>query len=183
MNLNQLIISIAIALLWVIFYSINHILFRLTEVSAITSLIFIPSRFKVASASIYRMRAIPGLFLGALITGFLFLKEFSWLDIIVFSSLSASLPYVALKLVEWRFPLKNDLSNLSPKHVMYLSVIYAILNGLFHICYRYHALFLRDAHEIYELLSMVLGDILGIVLFMYLISKITRFLIAKRSSI
>lgn len=165
----------AIALLWLIFYSANHELFKFAEISSWISLIFIPSGFKIAAVAIFRSRALLGLFIGSLMTGFFFLNDFLFVDLAVFSLFSSTLPYVALKITEMFFFIKPCLSNLSLRHVLSLGVIYGLLNGMFHVGYRYHALFIRDVHKLHEFLSMMVGDILGILIFMYLVSRLTRY--------
>ena len=166
--------TLFIAAVWVLLYYFNHTIFKFTEVTQLTSLIFIPSGFKIAVTAILRMRAWLGLFLGSILTGYLFLKNFSAFDVIVFSILSASLPFVALKLSEYFLPLKRDLSNLKIKHILLMGFIYAALNGVFHVGYRYHVLFVRDVHEMHELLSMMVGDVLGILIMMQLIAQLSR---------
>ena len=163
-----------IAALWVLLYYLNHTLFRFTEVTQLTSLIFIPSGFKIAVTAILRTRAWLGLFLGSILTGYLFLKNFSAFDVVVFSMLSATLPFLALRLSEYFLPLKRDLSNLKIKHILLMGLIYAALNGAFHVGYRYHVLFVRDVNEMRELLSMMAGDVLGILISMLLIAKLSR---------
>ncbi len=165
-----------IGFLWIGLYSLNHILFKMTEITPYISLIFIPSGFKIACASIFRERSILGIFLGSLITGFLFLKKFSMVDVVIFSCFSATLPFMAFMITEQLLPTKTDLSNLCIKRIALLSVVYAVFNGFFHIAYRYHVLFLRDPHKTYEFLAMALGDILGILVFMLLVAKATKYL-------
>lgn len=174
MNAKDIYIDFIIGVLWIALYSINHWIFKFTEISSITSLIFVPSGYKIGVASVFRMRGFLGLFLGSLATGFIFLKSFNIVDIAVFSVLSATLPFMALKIMEYLIPLKRDLSNLSIKHILLVGMIYAGLNGVFHIGYEHHDLFLRDAHELNELFCMMTGDILGILLFMLLVSRFTQ---------
>lgn len=174
MKFQGFLITLLIAALWVLLYIFNHHLFRFTEVTQLTSLIFIPSGFKIAVTAILRVRAWLGLFLGSLFTGVVFLKNFSLMDVTVFSILSASLPFIALKLSEYFLPLKRDLSNMKVKHIFLIGFIYAFLNGLFHVSYRHQVLFLRETYEIRELLSMMVGDVLGILISMLLIAKLSK---------
>lgn len=169
-----------IGFLWVILYSINHELFKITEITPYISLIFIPGGFKIACASTFRERSILGIFLGSLITGFLFLKNFSLVDVAIFSIFSATLPYASLKITEQLLSMKADLSNLCMKRIMVLGLTYAILNGFFHVTYRYHVLFLRDPHEIHEFFCMMAGDVFGILLFMVILSRATKYLLARK---
>ena len=169
-----------IALLWVVLYSINHTLLKVAEITPYVSLIFIPSGFKIACASIFRERSILGIFLGSLVTGFLFLKSFSLIDLESFSFLSAILPFIALLITEKILTIRTDLSNLCKKRIVLLSVIYAVLNGFFHVTYRYHVLFLRDAHKLYEFFAMAIGDILGVFLFMWMVAKTFKYLASTR---
>ncbi len=168
-------ITLLILVLWVLLYALNHTLFRFTELTQLTSLIFIPSGFKIAVAAILRGRAWLGLFLGSLITGFVFLRDFSALDVMVLSILSASIPFAALKLGEFVLPLKQDLSNLAVKHILIIGFIYATLNGLFHISYHHQIVLIREAEEIRELLAMIVGDILGILIAMLMIARLSKF--------
>ncbi len=176
MDLDDLLNTIAIALLWIFLYTCNHTLLAFTNISAWVSLLFIPSGFKAASAFILRSRAIPGLFIGSLATGFLFLKDFSTPDVLMFSLFSATLPYVALRLVEYLRPLQFNLSDFSLQHIALYSLCYAFLNSVFHFGYRYHILFLRDVHQLKAWLGMMVGDILGILFFMYFLAKTVRYL-------
>ena len=174
MKFQSVFITVIVAFLWVIFYYFNHIIFRFTETTVITSLIFIPSGYKLAVVSVFRLRSWLGLFLGSLTTGFLFLNKFSFEDVMVFSFLSATLPFVALKLSGYIRPLRCDLSNLDIWHISIMGFTYAALNGIFHVCYRYHVLFLRDVHEVQELLAMMVGDILGILIAMLIVARLSK---------
>lgn len=174
MKFQDLIFTLGIAIIWVLLYYGNHTLFRFTEVTSITNLIFIPSGYKIIVATVFRWRGWVGLFIGSLMTGYLFLDTFSSIDIVVFSFLSATLPLLALKLTEYCIPLKHDLSNLDIKHILLLGFSYGTMNGLFHISYRYHVLFLRDAYKIHEIFSMMVGDVLGILITMLIIARLTK---------
>lgn len=175
MKYQDFFITLLIAVLWVLLYKFNHTLFKFTEVTPLTSLIFIPSGFKIAVTTIFRMRAWLGLFLGSISTGYLFLNHFSPIDITIFSFLSASLTFVALKLCEYFLPLKRDLSNISINHIILMGLIYGLLNSFFHVGYRYHVLYVRDAHEIQEFIDMFVGDVLGILIVMLIIAKLSKF--------
>ena len=161
MRLQTLALTGVVALLWVLLYSLNHI-------------IFIPSGYKIAVVSLFRMRVWLGLFLGAIITGYLFLNGFPWIDIVFFSFLSATLPYIAFELGRYCVPLNRDLSNLGLRHITLIGLIYATLNGCFHLTYRYHGLFLRNGTEVHEILSMMVGDIAGILITMLLLSRLSK---------
>ncbi len=174
MKYQDFFITLLIAVFWVLLYKFNHTLFKFTEVTPLTSLIFIPSGFKIAVTTIFRMRAWLGLFLGALSTGYLFLNHFAPTDVVIFSLLSASLPLVTLKLCEYFLPLKRDLTNMGVKHITLMGLIYGVLNSVFHVGYRYHVLFVRDAHEIQEFIDMFVGDVLGILIMMLIIAKLSR---------
>ncbi len=174
MKLQSVFITVIVAFLWVVLYWLNHTIFRFTEITAITSLVFIPSGYKIAVVSVFRLRSWLGLFLGSLTTGFLFLNKFSFEDVVVFSFLSATLPFVALKLSEYIRPLRWDLSNLDVWHISIMGFTYTALNGIFHVCYRYHVLFFRDVHEVQELLAMMVGDILGILIAMLIVARLSK---------
>jgi hypothetical protein len=179
MKLESLFVTLVIAALWVALFDFNHYVFKFTEVTAITSLIFIPSGYKVAVVCVFGGRSWLGLFLGSLITGFLFLSHFSYVDIFIFSVLSATLPFVALKLSGYVYPLNPKLSNLTVKHIILIGLIFATLNGCFHITYRYHGLFLRNGNEIHEILSMMVGDLLGILITILIVARLSRLKIAR----
>ncbi len=180
LNAYSLYLTIALSVIWVALYSLNHWLFQFTEITPWVSLVFIPSGFKVACAAIYRWRSILGLFLGSFVTGFLFLKNFSLVDVAMFSLFSATLPYTALRLSEKILFFENDLSNLSIRRISLLALIYALLNGFFHVAYCYHVLFLRDVHAVKALLSMMLGDVLGVFLFMWMVARTFKYLASIR---
>jgi hypothetical protein len=128
----------------------------------------------MACAVIFRSRAIPGLFIGSVATGFLFLNDFSSFDVLIFAFLSATLPYAALLLTERLRPFDKGLTNFSLQHASTMGLCYALLNATFHFAYRYQDLFLRDIHQFKALLAMMVGDILGILCFMYLLAWVTR---------
>lgn len=175
MKFNYFYTNIGVAIIWIILYVLNFTLFKLAYLNVLTSLIFIPSGFKIACILIFRERAILGLFLGALITGFLFLKNIMPIHILSLAAFSAIVPFFTLKIFEIiDTPFEASLSNLSDRHIIPLSLIYATLNGLLHIGYRFHYLTLDQPKELKELAVMMLGDILGIFLFMWLIAKLSR---------
>ena len=176
MKLNYLATTLAIALIWAVLYSLNHYLFKITEVTPWASLIFIPSGFKMACVAIYRLRSVLGLFLGSIMTGYIFLGDFSFVDVAMFSVFSSLLPFATLVIVERFLPIHASLVNLSIEHILSFAVVYSILNGFFHTAYRYHVLFFRDVHGIKAFISMAVGDFFGILLFVYFLPKFIRYL-------
>lgn len=92
MKFNYFYTNIGVATIWIILYVLNFTLFKLAYLNVLTSLIFIPSGFKIACILIFRERAILGLFLGALTTGFLFLTEIKWVHIVALSFFQQSFP-------------------------------------------------------------------------------------------
>lgn len=97
------------------------------------------------------------------------------IHILSLAAFSAIVPFFTLKIFEIiDTPFEASLSNLSDRHIIPLSLIYATLNGLLHIGYRFHYLTLDQPKELKELAVMMLGDILGIFLFMWLIAKLSR---------
>ena len=61
-------------------------------------------------------------------------------------------------------------------HVAILGLVYAILNGVFHVGFHSQAIFFREAHHVKKMLLMMIEDILGILLFMYLLARSTPYL-------
>lgn len=124
-------------------------------------LIFFPSGLRVLGFLIWREKVILGLFLGALLTNFIYHPDLTIFQNISISLGSAMSAPLTCYLFEYFSKIKLLSESLKFTHLIGLCILYALINACLHFL-EFFLLKLELNYEIAHFLEMFLGDINGV---------------------
>ena len=159
--LKQYKLHLTIIIAWLVMYAFNYAIFNPLIYKSHISFIFLPAGIRIIFATIYRKEAWIGLFLGAIITGFLFLESNLQPYVLLFSAMSATSPILAVYSVNAVTPLGGQLEYLDIKKVIAISVMYGIYCGIFHNLTTFYLFGLSLQTFITDSFAMFIGDMTG----------------------
>jgi hypothetical protein len=163
----------------VLLYSLNHWIFAVTEVSSFISWIFLPAALRMLAIMACDWAGAVGLFAGALVTNQAD-PSGGFGDGLVLAFLSASGPMLAFWFCTKLLNLSKDLSGLTAKQLLVFASTGALLNAVPHNIYFY--LSDRMSSPIEGLVPMLVGDLVGTLLVLYMTSFALRFLLRRAPS-
>ncbi len=166
--------AIIVAVLWVLLYQLNKIAFSQLTFSVYITLIFIPAGLRLVAILLFDEAAVLGLFVGAIITSAINAS----LDLpatILISFISAVSPYFSVALTKYVLNINDILHNLYARQLILLSLISAVLSSVTHNIFFYFYLGL-SSDVLNGFLSMFVGDFLGCLLLLYLLSFILKWM-------
>ena len=174
---KELNIQLIIILGWVFFFSLNNLINLIAPYKDYISLIFIPAGFKVVIYCLLKWRAFIGIFFGSIITGYYYLDDNRIHHIYTFAFLSALSPIIAIYIVNLLSKLGDKLEFLTLNKVMLISFLYALISSFA------HNTFLLSINEVtfiqyhQDSIAMFIGDLLGAMIFLSLLSYFRKELI------
>ena len=160
-TLKQYKLHLTIIIAWLVMYAVNYAVFNPLIYKSYISFIFLPAGIRIIFATIYCKEAWIGLFLGALITGFLFLESSLQPYVLLFSAISATSPILAVYSINAVTPLGGQLEYLDIKKVIAISIIYGIYCGVFHNLAAFYLFDLSLQTFITDSFAMFIGDMTG----------------------
>ena len=158
-----------------VFFLINQKLFATFFINSNISWIFLPAGLRLFVVLIYRHQGLVGLFLGSLIASIYLNHEPLSLFTLTLALASTANPLIALYVLEkWIPHLKIGLENLMLKHILSLAIIQAFFCSILH-----HLIFLYfdktlTENLLSEMLAMFFGDLIGIILIMFVLTLIFK---------
>ena len=178
MSKNYLKLQIIIIFLWVILFSVNYSFSTFHSYLPYISYIFIPAGFKIMFACLYGYRILLGFFIGAILTGMLYLDFDSLKYLYVFSFFAATIPVLTVYLVNIISPIGLKLEYLNLNKILFIGFLCAFLSSFFHNTY----LLTIDAISIDQFKSdtliMFTGDFIGCLIFLSVLSFFKKSLIS-----
>lgn len=165
---SSLAIALLVAVLWISTFQLNSVLFADWMRSSFVSFLFLPAGVRLLSILLFEEAALLGLFVGNLYTCHLYHADMSLASSIGMSLISATNPYLALKLS--RSLLKTDrlFSELTLTKLIYICVFYASLNSISHNLYFLQLGLINELQH--NLLAMFIGDFVGCLLTLFVFS-------------
>ena len=170
-------IQFVVILGWVFFFGLNHIINLIAPYKDYISLIFIPAGFKIVIYCLLKWRAFIGIFIGSILTGHYYLDDNLIHHIYIFAFLSALSPIIAIYIVNLISKFGDNLEFLTLSKVMLISFLYALISSFS------HNTFLLGMNEVnfieyhQDSLAMFIGDFLGAMIFLSLLSYFRKALI------
>jgi hypothetical protein len=168
--------AIVVALLWVLLFRLNRWAFSSIDVTIFISWIFVPAAIRMLAVMACDWAGALGLFCGALFTSQAD-PVAGLTDGLVLAFLSATGPLVAFWFCTRFFRLPSTLRGLTARQLLAFASMGAVCNAVPHNIYFY--LSGRMASPIEGLVPMLLGDLFGTVVVLYIVSFSLR-LIFKR---
>ena len=111
-----------VAGLWVLLFEINGWMFGAWATSAFANWIFLPAALRLVAVLICGWRGVLGLLIGALITNWL--MQAPWVQAVALSVLSATGPWVAVRLATDHLKLPTDLHGLRFSHLLLFAALF-----------------------------------------------------------
>ena len=185
MNVNHFLenyrLHLFIILSWLALYSFNFFVLAPLTYKTHISFIFFPAGLRIAFATIFRMEAAIGLFLGSLLTGFIFLENIYRNDVFIFAFLSTFSPIAAVYSVNFFINIGSKCEYLTLKTAIAISIIYSGYCAFFHNFYIYKKYNISDIEFIQDTIAMFIGDLTGGFIFLIILAsqknKIINYLI------
>ncbi|MCX7222257.1 MAG: hypothetical protein NTW89_05035 [Burkholderiales bacterium] len=169
--------GLAVAVLWTCLFYANDWLFSNLSVSKVIHWIFLPAAIRMLAVMALGWVGAIGLFVGALLTNDMVLHS-SWEDAIAIAALSAVGPLAAVRFCTQWLGLEEDFAGLRPTQLITFAVAGAICNVVPHNVY-----FFFSGHSpdiLSGMLPMLVGDLLGTLVVLYLASLALKLLTLKR---
>ena len=167
---NSIKLQLLIIAIWIMLFIFNGAINNLLYHNSYIAIIFIPAGFKITIACLLGKRVFWGLFIGSLITALLFLEETMIKHALIFALLSAGSPILSIWLVNIFMPLGKKLQNLNFHMILVISIMYSIINSFMHNTYLLMSEGLTLEKYKSDSLLMLTGDLLGSLIFLFLIS-------------
>jgi len=161
----------AVVVLWVLLFEVNRWLFAYFESSPFANWVFLPAALRVVAVLLLGWRGALGLFLGAFFTNYPHLGH-NMLESLVLAALSASSPLVGVLVARRLLRIQSDLAGLSIKDLLYVAAICATLSAVAHNAYFHQTS--ADHRWAASFLPMLIGDLIGTLLFLYAASAVER---------
>lgn len=177
--LTKLLLAGVVALLWVLLFSLNQWAFSVTEVSSYISWIFLPAALRMLAVMVCDWVGAVGLFVGAMLTNQTDLTG-GLGDGLMLAFLSAIGPMLAFWFCTKLLSLSKDLSGLTATQLFVFALTGALFNAVPHNIYLY--LSGRMSSPIEGLVPMLVGDLVGTLIMLYVVSVALRF-VSRRVSI
>lgn len=171
---------LGVAMLWLVLYELNTLLFSGVQLTSFIGWIFLPAAIRMLAVMVGGWAGALGLFLGALFTS-LGRLEYEPLNIILLAGLSALGPLFAVYLCTRWLKLPNDLAGLQRSQLMVFAVAGAVFNVFPHNLYFYLIGLTHDAWS--GILPMFVGDLAGTLIVLYLASLSIRLISNKSTGI
>ena len=178
MLINYVKLQFIIIFLWVILYSINHSFDNLLGHASYISYIFIPAGLKIMFACLYGYRILLGFFIGAILTGMLYLDFDSLKYLYVFSFFAATIPVLTVYLVNIISPIGLKLEYLNLNKILFIGFLCAFLSSVFHNTYLLTIDVISLDQYIEDALVMFTGDFIGCLIFLSVLSFFKKSLIS-----
>lgn len=177
--LTKLLLAGVVALLWVLLFSLNQWAFSATEVNSYVSWIFLPAALRMLAVMVCDWVGAVGLFVGAMLTNQTDLTG-GLGDGLMIAFLSAIGPMLAFWFCTKLLSLSKDLSGLMATQLFVFASTGALFNAVPHNIYFY--LSGRMSSPIEGLVPMLVGDLVGTLIMLYVVSLALRF-VSRRVSI
>lgn len=169
---TKVLIASVVALLWMLLYGLNHWLFSVTEVSSFISWIFLPAALRMLAVMACGWVGAVGLFVGAMLTNQTD-PTGAFGDGVALAFLSATGPMAAFWFCTRLLNLSKDLSGLTARQLLVFALTGALLNAVPHNIYFYFSG--RMSSPIDGLVPMLVGDLIGTLIVLYVASLALRF--------
>ena len=171
--LIKTVIALLLSITWLLFYKFNNYAFQFFAHSDRAHWIFLPAGLRVLAVLIFEEVGVLGLIAGAFWT--LPYKQTSDLAYnMVLAGTSALAPLFAILLFGYLYSIKPNLSGLRGRHIIVMSVIAALANtALVNLTL---VSFGRFHHDITQLLTIFVGDVLGVLILLGITAQIWNFM-------
>ena len=155
----------AVALLYVLVFTLNAWMFSVARVSDHISWIFLPAAIRMLAVMLLGWSGVAGLYVGSLsLLGSMF--EFDPLGALIVAGLSSVPCLLAARLVQRLFRVRTDLAGMTGRQLLVFGVAGGFLSSGFHTLYFVYAA--QSLDPVDGFIPMFVGDTLGTFIVLYL---------------
>jgi len=162
---------LGIAAAWMLLYELNRWLFGSTAVTSNVSWVFLPAALRMLAVLLLEWAGVFGLLLGNLAVTWMYFDQGKG-DMLIQSTLSSIAPMLAYLAVRRWYNLPRELSGLTYRHLLVLSIAGGISSSILHQGY-FH-LSGRCGTQLVDAIPMFAGDVAGTLIVLYTASLVIR---------
>lgn len=170
LNCKNYRLHLTITISWLILYTFNYYVLAPLEYKSYISFIFLPAGLRIVFATIFRLEATIGLFLGSLLTGYFFLEDQYRSELLVFATLSTFSPIAAVYTVNLFTNIGKQCEYLTIYSAMAISVVYATYCAFFHNFYVFLKYDVSNQEFLTDFAAMFFGDLSGGFIFLTILA-------------
>lgn len=167
----------SLALLWYVFVAANEAMFKGLELNPGAALIYLPAALRVIYVLVFRNAGVFAIMLGSYLA-FPTESADGMLDAIVRAILSGLAPLIGILMFKKLFRTRPDLADLLPTHLLAVALLCAASNTL--ILNLYLAVSGNLLQPLRQIATILIGDITGTAIVLYLTSFVLTFVISRR---
>lgn len=175
--LLRTVLVVGLAVAWYGLAEANDAVFQQLMLSPFASLIYLPAALRVIFPLVFGKSGYFGIVLGS----FWVVQDKvnnGLLDTAFLAIISALAPFIGISLFKLLFTTRPDLADLKTVHLVALALLCAASNAL--LANIYFAVSGRLMQPIDSLFTILIGDILGTVIVLYLASFVLTFFVSRR---
>ena len=175
--LGRILLVVGLAFAWCGLVAANDAIFQQFILTPYASLIYLPAALRVIFPLVFGNAGYLGIILGSFWVGQGKVND-GTLDVALLAILSGLAPYIGISVFKTLFQTRPDLADLKPVHLLALALLCAVSNAT--LLNMYFSTSGRLMQPLNNLLTILIGDILGTVIVLYLASFILTFFISRR---
>ena len=159
---------------WIgIFWLNGHVFSTLQEQIGV-NWVFLPEGFLLLGVLLFGWRCCLGVFLGSFVAAYwLFAPDGIWF-IPIAATLTGFSPLLAIYLLRSRFPVKRDLSDMTPLKLLIYGVVFSVISAIVHQLAFLLAGFTPVQKWPHAVWAMFVGDFFGVLIVLGIASTLLR---------
>lgn len=175
--LGRILLVVGLAFAWCGLVAANDGIFQQFILTPYASLIYLPAALRVIFPLVFQNAGYWGIILGSF--GVVQDKVNDGLiDTALLAILSGLAPYIGISVFKTLFQTRPDLADVKPVHLLALALLCAVSNAT--LLSIYFSMSGTPMQSLTNLLTILIGDIVGTVIVLYLASFILTFFISRR---
>ena len=163
-------LQLLIGLGWFVVFSLSEALNLIGPYKDYISLLFLPAGFIIVLACLLRWQCFLGLFIGANITGLIYLDNDLTKHLWFFSLFPAFSPILTVIIVDYFFNFGLKLSQINLQKIILIAALYALISSALHNTYLFGLGEISFIEFKQDSLAMFIGGISGAMLFLSILS-------------
>jgi len=174
--LGRILLIVGLAFAWCGLVAANDAVFQQFILTPYASLIYLPAALRVIFPLVFGNAGYLGIILGSF--GVIQDKVNDGLiDTVLLAVLSGLAPYIGISVFKMLFETRPDLADLKPVHLLVLALLCAVSNAT--LLSIYFSMSGTPVQSLTNLLTILIGDILGTVIVLYLGSGCIKLVACK----
>jgi hypothetical protein len=175
--LGRIPLVVGLAFAWYGLVAANDAIFQQFILTPYASLIYLPAALRIIFPLVFHNACYWGIILG----GFLVTQgkvNDGLIDTVLLATSSGLAPYIGISVFKTLFETRPDLADLKPIHLVALALLCAASNAV--LLSMYFAMSGRFMPPLTNLITILIGDIVGTIIVLYLASFTLTFFISRR---